>query len=214
MTKRLSIKSYRKPDNRYSPLDLIICEGETEVDYFCEVARSLRVHVHICKGDGTDPKSIVNTAKRKAKEDGVKYDQIFCVFDRDNNLSAFLEAIQMCKSRKFVPIVSNPCFELWPYLHFQMRESGFGNPQQILKALTKLSGFENYDKDGVQIFNTTFPLIEIACKRAADLVSIQHSPKEDPFTNIHILISRFKALKEQQNYFDNFRRVSSYPTEK
>lgn len=138
MTKRISIKSYRKPDSRYSPLDLVVCEGETEVDYFCELARSLRVHVHICKGDGTHPKSIVNTAKRKAKEDGVKYDQIFCVFDRDNNLPAFLEAIQMCKSKKFIPIVSNPCFELWPYLHFQIRESGFGSPQQILKALKKL----------------------------------------------------------------------------
>ena len=56
MTKRLSIKSYRKPDNRYSPLDLVACEGETEVDYFSELARNLRVHVHICKGDGTDPK--------------------------------------------------------------------------------------------------------------------------------------------------------------
>jgi hypothetical protein len=33
------------------------------------------------KGDGTDPKSIVNTAKRKSKEDGVKYDKVFCVFD-------------------------------------------------------------------------------------------------------------------------------------
>lgn len=207
MTKRLSIKSYRKPDNRYSPLDLVVCEGETEVDYFCELARSLRVHVHICKGDGTDPKSIVNTAKRKAKEDGVKYDQIFCVFDRDNNLSAFLEAIHVCKSKNFIPIVSNPCFELWPYLHFQVRESGFGSPQQILKALKKLSGFESYDKDGVQIFNVTFPLIDIGCKRASDLVlKQQNDPKEDPFTNIHILINRLKSLKEQQNYFDNNRR--------
>ena len=200
MTKRLSIKSYRKPDNRYLPLDLVVCEGETEVDYFSELARSLRVHVHICKGDGTDPKSIVNTAKRKAKEDGVKYDQIFCVFDRDNNLSAFLEAIQVCKSKKFVPIVSNPCFELWPYLHFQMRESGFGSPQQIMTALKKLSEFEGYDKDGVQIFNTTFPLIDTACKRASELVSKQQDdPKEDPFTNVHIFIGRLKALKEQQS---------------
>jgi hypothetical protein len=207
MTKRLSIKSYRKPDNRYSPLDLVVCEGETEVDYFSEFARSLRVHVHICKGDGTDPKSIVNTAKRKAKEDGVKYDQIFCVFDRDNNLSAFLEAIHVCKSKGFVPIVSNPCFELWPYLHFQMRESGLGSPQLTLKALKKLPGFEDYDKDGVQIFNSTFHLIEMACKRAFDLVFKQHDdPKQDPFTNIHILISRLKALKEQQNYFNEARR--------
>jgi hypothetical protein len=207
MTKRLSIKSYRKPDNCYSPLDLVVCEGETEVDYFCELARSLRVHVHICKGDGTDPKSIVRTAKRKAKEDGVKYDQIFCVFDRDNNLSAFLEAIHACKSKNFVPIVSNPCFELWPYLHFQMRESGFGSPQQILKALKKLPGLESYDKDGVQIFNVTFPLIETACKRASKLTSKQHdNPNEDPFTNIHILVDRLKFLKEQQKYFDNLQR--------
>lgn len=207
MTKRLSIKSYRKPDNRYSPLDLVVCEGETEVDYFCELARSLRVHVHICKGDGTDPKSIVNTAKRKAIEDGVKYDQIFCVFDRDNNLSAFLEAIQMCKSKKIVPIVSNPCFELWPYLHFQIRESGFGTPQQTLKALKKLPEFEDYDKDGVQIFNVTFPLIETACKRALELASKQYDDaKEDPFTNIHLLIRRFHILKEQQNYFDQGRK--------
>lgn len=105
MTKRLSIKSYRKPDNRYSPHDLVVCEGETEVDYFSELARNLRVHVHICKGDGTDPKSIVNTAKRKAREDGVKYDQIFCVFDRDNNPSAFLEAIHVCISTKILLIL-------------------------------------------------------------------------------------------------------------
>ena len=209
MTRRISIRSYRKPDTLYSPLDLVVCEGETEVDYLCELARSLRIHVHICKGDGTDPKSIVNTAKRKSKEDGVKYDKIFCVFDRDNDLSAFLEAIELCKSRKFIPIVSNPCFELWPYLHFQIRESGFGSPQQMLKALKKLPGFEDYDKDGVQIFNATIHLIDMACKRASSLVSKQHDdPKEDPFTNIHILIKRFQILKEEQNYFGQARETT------
>jgi hypothetical protein len=202
MIKKPSIKSYRKPDNRYSPIDLVVCEGETEVDYFCELARYLRVRAHICKGDGTDPKSIVNTAKRKIREDGVKYDLVFCVFDRDNDFSAYSQAIQMCNSKKIIPVVSNPCFELWPYLHFQMRESGFGNPQQVLKALKKIRGFENYDKDGVEIFNSTSHLIDVACKRSSELVSIQQDdPKEDPFTNIHLLIKRFYILKEKQNYF-------------
>lgn len=63
MTKRISIRSYRKPDNLCSPLDLVVCEGETEVDYLCEFARSLRVHAHICKRGGTDPKNIVNTVR-------------------------------------------------------------------------------------------------------------------------------------------------------
>ncbi len=207
MTKRLSRRSYRKPDTQYSPLDLVVCEGETEVDYLCELASNLRIHVYICKGDGTDPKSIVNTAKRKSKEDGVKYDTIFCVFDRDNDLSAFIEAIELCKSKKFVPVVSNPCFELWPYLHFQIRESGFGSPQQMVKALKKLPGFENYDKDGAQIFAATSHLIEMACKRAYSLVCRQHDdPKEDPFTNLHLLINRFHTLKNEQNYFGQQRR--------
>lgn len=73
MTKRISLRSYRKPDNLYSPIDLIICEVETEVDYLCELARSLRIHTHICKGNGADPKSIVNTAKRKSKENSILF---------------------------------------------------------------------------------------------------------------------------------------------
>lgn len=202
MNRRVSIKSFRKPDVRYSPIDLVVCEGETEVDYFCELARYLRIHVHISKGNGTDPKSIVNTAKRKSKEDGVKYDKVFCVFDRDNDLRAFLEAIELCKSKKIIPIISNPCFELWPFLHFQMRESAFGSPQQMMKALKKLPGFESYDKDGAQIFNTTFHLVDKACKHASSLIKRQQDdPKEDPFTSIHLLIKRFQIIKEEQNYF-------------
>ena len=150
----------------------------------------------------------MNTAKRKSKEDGVKYDKIFCVFDRDNDLPSFLQAIELCKSKNFIAIVSNPCFELWPYLHFQIRESGFGSAQQMLRALKKLPEFENYDKDGVQIFNATLHFIDTACKRASFLVSKQHDdPKEDPFTNIHILINRFQTLKEEQNYFGQQGRL-------
>ncbi len=177
------------------------------MDYLCELARSLRIHVHICKGDGTDPKSIVNTAKRKSKEDGVKYDKIFCVFDRDNDLSAFLEAIELCKSRKFIPIVSNPCFELWPYLHFQIRESGFGSPQQMIKALKKCPNFAEYDKDGVQILADTHHLLNTACKNASKLSSKQNNdPRKDPFTNIHILIKRFHILKDEQSYFGHHKK--------
>lgn len=201
MTRKISIRSYRKPNALYSPLDLVVCEGETEVDYLCELARALRIHVHICKGDGTDPKSIVNTAKRKSKEDGVKYDRIYCVFDRDNDPVAYFEAIQQCKSKKFISIASNPSFELWPYLHVQMRESGFGGPQQMLKALKKIPRFSKYDKDGVQIFNSTYPLIETAYKNAKTLIAKQNNnPKEDPFTNMHQLVDRFIMLKKEQQF--------------
>ncbi|MGE4574018.1 MULTISPECIES: RloB family protein [Parachlamydia] len=89
MIKRISIRSYRHANPLYSPLDLVVCEGETEVDYLSELARSLRIRVHIIKGEGTDPRSIINTAKTKSI--GMKYDRIYCVFDRDNDLSAFFK---------------------------------------------------------------------------------------------------------------------------
>ncbi len=201
MTIRISIRSYRKPDTLYSPLDLVVCEGETEVEYLCELARNWRIRAHIIKGEGTDPKSIVNTAKTKSKE--IKYDKIYCVFDRDNDLSAYLSGIEQCKHKKFIPIVSNPCFELWPFLHFQLRESGFGGPQQMVKALKKLPGFAGYDKDGVQIFNTTHPLIDIARKNASTLSTKQHGdPAQDPFTYLHVLMARFEALRKEQNFFE------------
>ncbi|WP_059359897.1 RloB domain-containing protein [Parachlamydia acanthamoebae] len=66
MIKRISIRSYRHANPLYSPLDLVVCEGETEVDYLSELARSLRIRVHIIKGEGTDPRSIINTAKTKS----------------------------------------------------------------------------------------------------------------------------------------------------
>jgi hypothetical protein len=208
MTKPISKRSFRKPDARYSPIDLVVCEGESEVDYLSELARNWRIHVHICKGEGTDPKSIVNTAIRKVKEDGVKYDNVYCVFDRDNHLSDYLEAVELCRSKKFIPIVSNPCFELWIFLHFQMRESGFGTPQQMLKALKKCTRFENYDKDGVQIFNDSIHLIETACRNASALaVKKLEQPKEDPYTNFHILVKRFKVLKKEQDFFERAKPI-------
>jgi len=39
------------------------------------------------------------------------------------------------------------------------------------KALKKLPGFEDYDKDGVQIFKSTVHLVDLACKHAALLTA-------------------------------------------
>ncbi len=78
-----------------------------------------------------------------------------------------------------------------------LEEIKFGSPQQMLKALKKLPGLEDYDKDGGQIFNSTIHLIDVACKRACSLVSEQH----ENFTNIHLFIKRFQALKEEQKLF-------------
>ncbi|HEY4832634.1 MAG TPA: RloB family protein, partial [Waddliaceae bacterium] len=159
MVRKLSRRPSKRP-LRQSPIDLVVCEGETEIDYLSEIKRSLNIHVHICKGDGTDPKSIVKTAKKRKTADGMNYDKIFCVFDRDNNPSAFKESIDLCKQNNFCPIVSNPCFEVWPILHFQFRDSGFGDPQQVMRALRTIPVFAEYEKDGVHVFKSTHMFLD------------------------------------------------------
>lgn len=185
-------------NSNYNPIDLVVCEGYTERDYISELARTFRVHAHIIKANGTDPESIVNTAKTKSKE--IKYDSVFCVFDRDND-RALGHGIELCVQKKFIPIISNPCLEVWFLLHFKFRDTGFGNPENVQKALKAITGLSKY-RDGVHAFESTISLLERAYKNAYKLASKQdHNPKRDPFTAMHWLVDRFRSLKKQQNYF-------------
>ncbi len=73
----------------------------------------------------------------------------------------------------------------------------------MLKSLKKIPQFADYEKDGVQIFNSTNHLINTACKNASKLSLKQFDdPKEDPFTNMHELIARFIDLKTAQNFLE------------
>ena len=56
-------------------------------------------------------------AKRK-KDENLKYDQVWCVFDIDEH--PFVpEAKQQARDNGIEVAISNPCFELWALLHFR-----------------------------------------------------------------------------------------------
>jgi hypothetical protein len=201
MIQKFSRHLYRKPNTFYSPIDLIICEGETEFDYLHEVSRMMRIHVQISLSKGTSPKNIVISALRKALSDGLPYDQIFCVFDRDHDDPSCLNAVEFCNQNNIVPVVSSPCIEVWFIMHFQHRESGYGNPAGVIKALKKMPGFPDYKKDGVHAFHSTKDHLKTACLNALKLTkNSSYHPRCDPYTNMHQLISRFQTLQKEQNY--------------
>lgn len=195
MRKRQSKRSYRTPDNRFAPIYLVVCEGETEKDYLEALAMDRKVHAQIIMGEGTDPKSIVKTAKKKAE--GFDYDKVFCVFDRDHNLNGYLQAINQCHANKFIPVPSNPCFEVWLFLTQKMRDTAFGNPENVIKELKKLPGFSKYEKDGITLFRMTASQIGKGHKHAAKLTN----PKEDPYTGFHHVIDAILELEDKQKYF-------------
>lgn len=102
---------------------LILCEGQTEVDYFREFqsrAETVRLHFGKCSGG---PKTMVQEAIRRWKGSRSQhdFDRVWCVADVDDHLPELVD--QACRLAETCPgvrlVVSNPCIELWALLHFQ-----------------------------------------------------------------------------------------------
>jgi hypothetical protein len=143
---------YRDP----RPRILIVCEGvATERDYFDGFRRSSRnqlVEVEIARKGG-DPDFIVRRAKalreeadgaaRRERDDFLRYEQVWCVFDRDEH-SHFDSAVGMARDNGIEVAASVPCFELWLLLHF--REQPGAQNRHAMQALMKtiVTGFEKH----------------------------------------------------------------------
>ena len=100
---------------------LIVCEGQTEEQYF----RSFPVLTATVKPihHGNSKTNLVEAVKRYAREG--YYDEIWCVFDFDVNplvvgqSEDFNRAIDMAFKRDYRCAYSNDAFELWFVLHYQ-----------------------------------------------------------------------------------------------
>jgi hypothetical protein len=138
---------------------LLCCEGKgTEPGYFRSLANFLRnplielIEVEIAAHEGTDPKQVVEQAKRlradadrearRMHDDNLRYDQIWCVFDRDEHVH-FDEAINQASDNNLGLAVSNPCFELWILIHFQNQTGGLTRKDAQGKVRSYLP---NYNK--------------------------------------------------------------------
>lgn len=121
----------RRPAYKESkPVILIVTEGEvTEPEYlegFARAAKNPRVQIEVVGGAGA-PKTIVESAKAKKKEaekrarrekdENLRYDEVWCVFDIDKHPN-IPGAKQMAQDNGMELAISNPCIELWLWLHF------------------------------------------------------------------------------------------------
>ncbi len=120
----------RAPYKDSKPLILVVTEGEvTEPEYldgFKKAAKNPRVEIKVVGGAGV-PKTIVEVAKdrkkgaekraRRENDENLRYDEVWCVFDIDNHPN-IPDAKQMARGNGLELAISNPCFELWLWLHF------------------------------------------------------------------------------------------------
>ena len=161
---------------------LIVTEGtETEVNYFNQIKEriefSFRNNIIVDKvslkveGTGRSTKVLVNEAIKKRSLGA--YSEVWVVFDKDEN-NDFDEAIAMAKKENLNVAWSNECFELWLLLHFQDLKAAIPRTDYYSKLTYhfKNGNFNKgiYNKNIKEIFDITFPFIDIAIQRSKTLI--------------------------------------------
>ena len=181
---------------------LVVCEGEkTEPFYF----RSFRVpglDVQVV-GEGGDALSVVALAltylsgRRRSERD---FDEIWCVFDRDETPDdRFHLAFEKASRNGIRPVYSDPCFELWYLLHFQYCDTKMPRKDYCDKLTTALgaeyrknaphmhSQLAKSEKQADAIRNSKRLLVECTA-HVAKCDGRFHGDADKPSTTVHCLV--------------------------
>jgi hypothetical protein len=126
---------------RDTRLIIIAAEGEkTEKQYF-SMFRNKRVQVKVLNTEGgqSSPKHVFDRLAEYKKTYDVKGDdELWLVIDVDRWTPQMLSEIATgCLQKKFGLAVSNPCFEIWLYLHHGDISSGSLITKQQLEKMLK-----------------------------------------------------------------------------
>ncbi|MBO6024561.1 MAG: RloB domain-containing protein [Bacteroidales bacterium] len=187
---------------------LIICEGEnTEVDYFKKF-RLANVTV-MPYGIRMSTTKLIKEVEKKRKEvekrKKIKFDEIWVVFDKDENTD-FEEAIRLAKSMNYKVAYSNQAFEYWFILHFQDHQGGAMHRSAyaaiINENLQKQKHGVCYDVKSKHVSDVMFEIllryIQTAYDRACKLYSLKEKNKQETqesVTTVQHLIKSITGIK-------------------
>ena len=202
--------SLRRKPGRRAPrsLTLIVCEGETEVQYFSALrARLGLLPTEIVLANnkkGSAPINVVECAERKARERG-SYEHIFCVFDRDahESFERARERIRVLASRRTSPlpmreIVSVPCFEIWVLLHFERSDAQFSDCAAV-HARIRARTMPDYAKASVRVANRLVDQVTVALSHAAWLERRIAAHGDNASTTVHRRVEHLQRVAIRAN---------------
>jgi len=181
------------------PRILIVCEGEkTEPAYF-ESFRVPSVRIKVL-GLGRDPLTLVKQAKQLSGQD--EYDQVWCVFDRDDvPVERFNRAFDLAQRSKIQVAYSNQAFELWFLLHFHFCDTAQTRIDYINGLSRKLG--RPYQKNDPTLYQELLSQQPTAIRHAERLLA-QYSPanpaKDDPSTTVHKLVQKLNRFTQSKRF--------------
>ena len=185
---------------RRRPIIYIICEGkETETLYFKHFrTRNCLVDVVPISSKHKAAEHLVKHAKALISQsdyypkDG---DQLWCVFDRDDNTDEeLLAATEWAENHGYKIAYSNPAFEYWYLLHFEKRNGYLRDCDSVIEILKNkgyLAGYEKSTDVFVQLKDHQQEAVQRAEERTARLEN-DHvtlvSRDSNPVTTVHKLV--------------------------
>lgn len=195
----------RSKKKEVNPYILIVCEGtRTEKNYFkCFHIPALHIEVH---GTGQSTSNLVDYAKAKKKqregELGIKFDYVWCVFDRDRCCRENCElAYRKAHNYDFRIAFSVESFEVWLLLHYQFflnRYSVQVLEKKLTQELKNEIGIE-YNKSDPNLYEYLESKLDTALFNAKKLHQ-HHSPGPskhyydcNPCTTVFELIEFLKS---------------------
>lgn len=177
-------RGYRKsrPLLKFSQRGLILCEGETEENYFKGLITQERyrrkfspIDVEIFKPKDHSPLGLVNEAKLKineAKREKNPYNFVWVIFDRDGHAKIPVAFEIARTSRPEIKIVyTKPCFEYYVLLHFEKTTKPFSKCDDVISYIN-----EKY---------------KIDYKKASNLFDFLLTQKETGISNGNWVVNQF-----------------------
>lgn len=154
---------------------------------------------------GETPKTLVESAvdkKREAQREArsvrnnyLKYDEVWCVFDVDEH-PRLPDAKQQARDNGIQLAISNPCFELWILLHFR-DQTAHVHRHEAQRACQEY--LPDYQKDVP--FDALRPHYEDAVARARALDHRQETAGDaggNPSTGVYRLTERIHELGREE----------------
>jgi hypothetical protein len=201
-------RSFQRRAGQKAPrsVTLIVCEGETEQEYFDAARIRYKLstaEVVVAENNvGPAPISVVECAENKCTERG-GYDKVYCVMDRDGHES-FARAREKIKAlagrqRKPLPIeeaVSIPCFEVWVLLHFERADPPFTCCDDVIKQIRN-KHMKDYEKADAAVVRQLMHRMDDAVANAEWLEARAVNNKHNPFTSVHRVVQHLVGVADQ-----------------
>ncbi len=181
--------------NRRAPNSLMIVlavEGAyTEEQYFKPLRQgNIDIEVLVADGNLSAPKQVESRMDSfRLMNQGLNGGEFWLVMDVDRWPKVQLEEVcQRAQEKGYQTAVSNPCFELWLWLHLADVDTSLNNGDKLKSALKQFPG--GYNEANLQV-DRFHPGIQDAMERARNLSGNGSYPvPEFPGTHVPRLMER------------------------